>query len=78
VALAIVIPAALVLWWMGAFWHRLVQHEIVSWLVLSVFWWLCLAPSWLGIVIAVWAVSRAFRHQPEAAAAGTAPLEPMA
>jgi hypothetical protein len=66
-ALAIVIPAALVLWWTGALWQRLVQHETVAWLVLSAFWWVCLAPSWLGLVVAIWAAVRAFRDRGDAA-----------
>ena len=62
-ALAIVIPAALLLWRAGTFWHWLMQHETTSWLLLSAFWWLCLAPSWLGLVIALWAAVRAFRDR---------------
>ncbi len=62
-ALAIVILAALVLWWMGTLWDWLMQHETASWLLLSAFWWVCLAPSWLGLVIALWAAVRAFRNR---------------
>jgi hypothetical protein len=66
-ALAIVIPAALLLWWTSPFWHWLVRHETASWLLVSAFWWVCLAPSWLGIVIAVWAAVRVFRDRGAAA-----------
>jgi hypothetical protein len=76
-ALAIVVPVALLVWWAAAFWHRFVQHETVCWLVLAVFWWMCLAPSCLGLLIGAWAATCAVRrrHEPAAAAMTTGQID---
>jgi len=76
---AIIIPLALVLLWAGAWWPWIVQHETACWILLSIFWWLCLAPSWLGLVIAAWAIVSVRRRPAEApapaAASGIVPVE---
>ncbi len=62
-ALAAALLVVLVSWKTGPFWNWLPQHETCGWLFLAAFWWLCLEPSWVGIVIAAWACFAAMRRQ---------------
>ena len=61
-SLATALFMALLFWKTAPFWSWLAGHETSGWLCLSAFWWLCLEPGWLGVVIAAWACL--MRHSP--------------
>ncbi len=63
VALAAALIVALVGWKSAPFWAWITDYETAAWLILSIFWWLCLEPSWLGFVIALGAVLKALRRR---------------
>jgi hypothetical protein len=62
-ALAVALIAALVCWRFVPAWTWLIGNETICWLVLAAFWWLCLAPSWLGPAIGLWACVKALRRR---------------
>jgi hypothetical protein len=61
--LAVVLLVAVLSWKAIPIWIWLTRSEMVSWLALSVFWWLCLAPAWLGPVIGVWGGLQVMRRR---------------
>ncbi|MGE5193898.1 MAG: hypothetical protein ACM3U2_15500 [Deltaproteobacteria bacterium] len=63
VALVVALIVALVCWKFFPLWSWLVRNDTLCWLVLAAFWWLFLAPSWLGPVLAVWASFKALRSR---------------
>lgn len=81
VALAMALVVALVCWRTAPFWSWITDYETAAWLVIAIFWWLCLEPGWVGLAIALWAPAKAFmrRNTPaeRPAAASTAHAEPF-
>lgn len=64
-AVGVLVACALAgLYWKSRpLWNWISFHEKAAWTVLSIFWWLCLQPGWLGLVIAAWALPGAIRRR---------------